>query len=351
MNTTIKSNKWMQSILQIDSDIHAAIKNLNESGMQIVLINDKSGKLVGTISDGDIRRGLLDGLELSDRVDKVMRLEPFVVNDSIPKEAAIQLMIANNIRQIPIIDSSQKVIGMHLWEEAAQVTKKDNLIVIMAGGKGTRMKPYTEKCPKPMLKVVIMRAKSQGFDKFSISINYLGSMIEDYFQDGAKFDVDINYLKEESALGTAGSLSLLNLGNNNPIIITNGDVLTDINYLDLLDFHNNNKSSGTMAVQLHEMQNPYGVVEMNGVDIVSFKEKPVTRSYINAGVYAISPSSLTLLEKQEFCDMPTLFRRIKNHKERVVAYPMHEHWLDVGRPEDLFKANNRNFFNVKGESE
>ena len=359
MNTTIKSNKWMQSILQIDSDIHAAIKNLNESGIQIVLINDKSGKLVGTISDGDIRRGLLDGLELSDRVDKVMRLEPFVVNDSIPKEAAIQLMIANNIRQIPIIDSSQKVIGMHLWEEAAQVTKKDNLIVIMAGGKGTRMKPYTEKCPKPMLKVddkpmlehIIMRAKSQGFDKFSISINYLGSMIEDYFQDGAKFDVDINYLKEESALGTAGSLSLLNLGNNNPIIITNGDVLTDINYLDLLDFHNNHKSSGTMAVQLHEMQNPYGVVEMKGVDIVSFKEKPVTRSYINAGVYAISPSSLTLLEKQEFCDMPTLFRRIKNHKERVVAYPMHEHWLDVGRPEDLFKANNRNFFNVKGESE
>lgn len=351
MNTETNSNKWMQSIMHADSDIRSAIKNLNESGIQIVLITDESGRLVGTLSDGDIRRGLLNGLELSDQVDKVMRLEPFVVNESIAKDAAIQLMIVNNIRQIPIIDSSQKVIGMYLWEEAASVNNKDNLMVIMAGGKGTRLKPHTEECPKPMLKVenkpmlehIIMRAKRQGFNKFSISINYLGSIIEDYFEDGSKFDVDITYIKEESALGTAGSLSLLNIEHNNPIIITNGDVLTDINYADLLDFHIKHSSLGTMAVQLHDMQNPYGVVEMKGVDIVGFIEKPVTRSYINAGVYALSPSSLSFLDQQQFCDMPTLFTRIKNANGKIVAYPTHEQWLDIGRPEDLFKANNGNF--------
>jgi dTDP-glucose pyrophosphorylase len=349
MNIQAKNKKWTQSILRLGEDMHSAIKNLNNSGTQIVLITDKTNILVGTISDGDIRRGLMNGLDLNSSVEKVMRLDPFVVNESITKDAATQLMMANNIRQIPIVDNSKKVIGMHLLQESAHIYAQDNLMVIMAGGKGTRLKPYTEDCPKPMLKIdgrpmlehIILRAKNQGFKKFSISINYLGNIIEDYFEEGQNLGVEISYLKEEQSLGTAGSLSLLDSSLKDSIIVTNGDVITDINYSDLMNFHIKHSASATMAVQLYDMQNPYGVVEMNGVNIIGFHEKPITRSYINAGVYAVLPSSLSLLEYGEACDMPSLFTRIQKQNKKILAYPMHEQWLDVGRPEDLTKANHK----------
>jgi NDP-sugar pyrophosphorylase family protein len=189
-----------------------------------------------------------------------------------------------------------------------------------------------------MLEHIIERAKRDGFNHFLISLHYLGEMIEDYFGDGGKLGVNISYISEGVPLGTAGSLSLMTRRPMLPFIVTNGDVLTDIHYNDFLDFHIRQGAHATMAVRQHEIQNQFGVVRTNGVEIEGFEEKPVYRSHVNAGIYVLSPNVLDHLECGEHCDMPTLFERIKKKDGRTIVYPMHEPWLDVGRPEDLYKA-------------
>jgi NDP-sugar pyrophosphorylase family protein len=188
---------------------------------------------------------------------------------------------------------------------------------------------------KPMLEHIVERAKLDGFSNFIFAVHYLGHMVEDYFGDGSRFNVKIEYLKEKEPLGTAGALSLLINKINAPFIVTNGDVITDIRYGELLDFHIRHDAMATMAVRLHEWQHPFGVVQMNGLEITGFEEKPINRTHINAGVYALNPSALSILEKNTHCDMPTLFERLQAQSDRIVAYPMHEPWLDVGKPEDF----------------
>jgi NDP-sugar pyrophosphorylase family protein len=223
---------------------------------------------------------------------------------------------------------------------------RTNLMVIMAGGMGTRLRPHTEDCPKPLLAVagkpmlehIIERAKLEGFTHFVLAIHYLGHMIEDYFGKGERLQVQIDYVREHSPLGTAGALGLLSPRPEAPFVVTNGDVITDIRYGELLDFHVRHEAAATMAVRAHEWQHPFGVVQTQGVDIVGFEEKPIARSHINAGVYVLDPKALAVLEEDAHCDMPTLFERLQARAMRTVAYPMHEPWLDVGRPEDLRRA-------------
>ena len=193
-----------------------------------------------------------------------------------------------------------------------------------------------------MLEHIIQRAKLEGFSHFVLAIHYLGHMIEDYFGNGERFGVLIDYLREQSPLGTAGALRLLNPRPNAPFMVTNGDVITDIRYGELLDFHIRHDAAATMAVRVHEWQNPFGVVHTQGVEIIGFEEKPVARSHINAGVYALDPTALNVLSADAHCDMPTLFGRLQAQAKRTVAYPMHEPWLDVGRPDDLSRANTEN---------
>jgi NDP-sugar pyrophosphorylase family protein len=212
---------------------------------------------------------------------------------------------------------------------------------------GTRLRPHTEDCPKPLLLVagkpmlehIIERAKLEGFNHFVLAIHYLGHMIEEYFGNGERLGVRIDYLREESPLGTAGALGLLKPIPDAPFVVTNGDVITDIRYGELLDFHTRHAATATMAVRVHEWQHPFGVVQTQGVEIVGFEEKPIARSHINAGVYALDPSALRVLTADAHCDMPTLFERLQANKRLTVAYPMHEPWLDVGRPDDLKRAN------------
>jgi NDP-sugar pyrophosphorylase family protein len=220
-------------------------------------------------------------------------------------------------------------------------------MVIMAGGMGKRLRPHTENCPKPMLPVagkpmlehIIDRAKKEGFIHFVISINYLGHMIESHFGNGDNLGVKIHYLREQSPLGTVGALSLLSPMPSLPFVVTNGDVVSDIRFSEILDFHSRHSADATMAVRLHEWQHPFGVVQTQGVEIIGFDEKPIARSHINAGVYVLETSALQLLKPEEKCDMPTLFERLKAQGKLTVAYPMHEPWLDVGRPDDLKQAN------------
>lgn len=340
-------NIWRQVILPIDSTIQQAIRNLNESSMKIVVVVNARGELEGTISDGDIRRGLLKGLDFNSPIESIIHRNALVVPPALGRETVMQLMRVNKIQQIPVVDEHQQVVGLHLWDELSTPPVRSNLMVIMAGGKGIRLRPFTENCPKPlvlvagkpMLEHIIERGKLEGFRHFVLAIHYLGHMIEDYFGNGERLGVRIDYLREQSPLGTAGALGLLKPRPDAPFVVTNGDVLTDIRYGELLDFHMRQNASATMAVRLHEWQHPFGVVQTKGVEIVGFEEKPIARTHINAGVYVLEADALTVLEEGAPCDMPTLFERLQAKMKRTVAYPMHEPWLDVGRPDDLSLAN------------
>ena len=341
---------WRQAILPLDSTIQDAIRNLDQLAVRIILIVNESEELHGTISDGDIRRGLLRGLNLNSPIASIVHLNPLVVPPEVGRETVMQLMTVNKVQQIPIVNELRRVVGLHLWDEIAVPPVRSNLMVIMAGGMGKRLRPYTETCPKPLLPIagkpmlehIIERAKLEGFSHFVLAIHYLGHLIEEYFGSGDRWNVRIDYLREESPLGTAGALKLLDPLPEAPFIVTNGDVITDIHYGEMLDFHTRYDAIATMAVRAHEWQHPFGVVQTEGVEIVGFEEKPVVRTHINAGVYALAQDALNVLNKGEHCDMPTLFERLQSEAKRTVAYPMHEPWLDVGRPDDLTRANKEN---------
>jgi NDP-sugar pyrophosphorylase family protein len=342
--------RWRQAILPVKTSIQHAIRSLDQASIKIVMVVNETGELEGTISDGDIRRGLLKGLDLSSPIASVIHRNALVVTPDMGRDVVLQLMGANKIQQIPIVNELRQVVGVHLWDEITTLPARSNLMIIMAGGMGTRLRPYTETCPKPLLPVagkpmlehIIERAKLEGFSHFVLAVHYLGHMIESHFGNGEKLGVRIDYLNERSPLGTAGALGLLSPRPVAPFVVTNGDVITDIHYGELLDFHVRHSAMATMAVRMHEWQHPFGVVQTRGIEIVGFEEKPVARSHINAGVYALEPDALNLLSQDAHCDMPTLFERLQAKAMRTVAYPMHEPWLDVGRPDDLSRANSEN---------
>ncbi|MDA9287265.1 nucleotidyltransferase family protein [Amylibacter sp.] len=339
--------QWRSALVPADATLQQVIRNLDDSSLQISLVTSPDEVLVGTVTDGDIRRGLLRGLDMNSPIDSIIHRDAMVASPQISRDLVIDLMRANGVSALPILNESRQVVGLHLLNELLVPEKRPNPMVIMAGGRGTRLMPHTENCPKPMLPLgdkpmlehIIERAKAQGFKHFLLSIYYLGHMIEDYFGDGSQWQVQIEYLREDTPLGTAGAIGLMVDRPKIPFLVTNGDVITDIDYGELLGFHVRQGATATMAVRAHEWQHPFGVVQTDGIDILGFEEKPISRSYINAGVYALDPDALDLLYDYNHCDMPTLFERIKNNRGRTVAYPMHEPWLDVGRPDDLIEAH------------
>ena len=347
---TSQLDLWRDSIVKINTPIKIAIERLNKVGIKIALVLDENFRLLGTISDGDFRRGMLSGLTLEDTVEKIMNKNPRTVNEGTSRLEILKLMNDTKILQIPIVDRNNFVIGLHLWDDISVQAKYSNIMVIMAGGKGSRLHPQTENRPKPMLLVagipilehIIKRARSQGFNHFIIAINYLGQIIEDYFKDGHKFGVKIEYLHEDVPLGTAGALSLLSHKPERAFIVTNGDVITDINYSDFLEYHTVQNAAATVAVHTHEFQIPYGVVQINGLEVESYEEKPIVSSLINAGVYALDPDILDLITEPKFRDMPELLDISRDLKKKVIVYPLHESWIDIGRPIDLEIANKNN---------
>jgi len=337
---------WRRAILSRDASIRDAIRNLDEVGIKIVIVTDANGVLEGTVSDGDIRRGLLRGLELDQPLSAVLHRDALVVPPEMERELVLQMMVANKIQQIPVVGEQRQVVGLHLWDELASTPVRTNPMVIMAGGKGTRLRPQTQNCPKPLLPVagkpmidhIIERGRLDGFSNFYVAVWYLGHMLEEHLGNGDRLGVKVDYLREQEPLGTAGALALLPRPDM-PFLVTNGDVLTDIHYGELLDFHVRQGAIATMAVRTHEWQHPFGVVQTRGVEITGFEEKPVSRTRINAGVYVLEPEALDVLEGGGHCDMPSLFERLQARGRRIVAYPVHEPWLDLGLPDDLFRAN------------
>ena len=344
---TDTDSRWRRALISPEATLTETIETLNTVAIKLALCVDSDGRLVGAVTDGDLRRGLLRGLSMQDSVREILNRNPLVVPEGTERETVRAIMQVNKVLQVPVVDVAGRVVALHLWDALDKVHTHNHTMVIMAGGKGTRLRPYTENCPKPMLPVagkpilqhIIERAKSQGFGRFVLSLNYLGQMIRDHFGDGSSHGLTIAYVEEDEPLGTAGALSLINPRPESAFVVTNGDVLTNIDYRELIEFRERHAAHGVMAVRMYEWTNPYGVVQMEGVNITGFAEKPVSRSYINAGVYAFSPAVLDHLVRDCHCDMPTLFDRLREAKHSTVAYPMHEPWLDVGRPDDLARAN------------
>jgi dTDP-glucose pyrophosphorylase len=349
-----KDLRWRETLLRSTKSIKEAINQLNDNGLQIVLVISENNQLLGTVTDGDIRRGILTGIDIDQNVTQILNPNFQFASPEMSQFEAKNRMSVLQIHHLPVLNSNGEVIGIHFLNDLNSNKFHENRVVVMAGGKGTRLHPYTENCPKPMLLIgnrpilhhILERAKAEGFYNFVFSIHYLGNMIEQYFGDGKKFGVNINYIREDVPLGTAGSLDLLDRESTLPIIVINGDLLTEIPYSDMLSFHSENGAQATMAVRTYEWKHPYGVVKTNGTEIVGYEEKPVSRTQINAGVYILENSALTHLPPKTNIDMPNFLESLRTQGFKVSAFAVHEQWLDVGRPidfklaEDLFRNQN-----------
>ena len=318
-----KELNWKSALLPPSSSIKEVVKNLNNTKFQISLIAKKN-KLLGTVTDGDIRRGLLLGITLKDRVNKIMNKNVITVNENTNLQLVKEIMKLKSILQIPIIDKQGKITGLHFWNKILTDKKRNNLVVIMAGGFGKRMKKKTYLTPKPMLLLygkpilehIINNLKECGFYNILLTTHYLDYKIRDYFKNGKQFGVRINYIKEKKPLGTAGSLSQILNKKNDVILVTNGDVISNINYSELLHYHKNNKSQATMAVREIKNQNSFGVVESNGLEIKKINEKPISKIFINAGIYALNTNLFKLIKKNNYLSMTDFFNKLIIDKKK-----------------------------------
>ena len=336
---------WKKAIIRNTASTRDALEIIDHAAIQIGLVVDADDLLLGTVTDGDIRRSILRGIELDADVTEIMKTSPIVCNECISEELATQLMRANHVNQLPVVTDAGRIVGLHTMN-AKRPNKLPNQLLIMAGGFGKRLMPLTRTVPKPMLKVggkpmlehIIEKAKNEGFCNFLISVFYLDDQIRQYFGDGSRWDINIKYLTEPEPLGTAGALTLIDPVPMHDIVVTNGDILSNIPLRKILSYHQLHQAGATMAVHYREWENPYGVVETDGVDILNINEKPVQKNKINAGVYVISPKSINKIGRSCALSMTDFFSSMIDQSETVVAYPLHEQWLDVGRHEDLAKA-------------
>jgi len=322
-----------------------AVACIDASGGQIALVTNEAGRLCGTITDGDIRRGILGGATLASSAGEVMNPSPRTAAKGAPGWEIAARLKRDQIAQMPIVDDDGIVVDILYADELCGPDASSHSVVIMAGGLGTRLRPITETIPKPMLpvagrpilEIIVERFQQQGFRSITLCLNYLGEVIEDHFGDGSKFGVEISYVREEKRMGTAGALSLLSPRPALPIIVMNGDILTSVNFGQLLSFHYDNLALATMGLNRFQYQLPYGVVQVQNHNIVSFTEKPAYDFFVNAGIYVVSPEALDHVPADKYFDMPALFDQLM--PDRRVAFPIHEYWLDIGRHDDLERAS------------
>lgn len=343
------SHCWQKALISSSSTIKQALEVINSEAMRVAVVVTKENKLLGLVTDGDIRRGLLKNLALTDRVTKIMSSNPIAAGQGASKEQLVELMEQKQILSVPLLNREGKVVGLETIHSALSKKTYKNPVFIMAGGFGTRLKPLTNSCPKPMLKIggvpiletLITSFAKAGFVNFYISTHYMPEQIHEYFLDGSEFGVKINYVHEDAPLGTGGALGLLPEDLPDlPLIMINGDVLTKVNFQKLIDFHIQNEADATMCVREYDYQIPYGVIEGEGNRVVSMAEKPIHRFFVNAGIYVISPKVIKSVAKNQRIDMPTLLEERMSEGEEVLMFPIHEYWLDIGRMSDFKKAQN-----------
>ncbi|MBF0231437.1 MAG: nucleotidyltransferase family protein [Desulfamplus sp.] len=338
---------WHKIILEKDDTMKTAIEILNSESLRIVMVVDDEKHLIGTVTDGDIRRALLKHMTLSTPISQFMKMDPTVAIKGESKEEILAKMKTLDILQIPIVDSERRVVGLETIQRLYKRRTFDNPVFIMAGGFGRRLRPLTDDVPKPMLKIgnkpiletILDQFIESGFHNFFISTHYKAEMVHEYFGDGSTRNVTIQYVYEKEPLGTAGALGLLPKKLPNlPILMMNGDLLTKIDFKELLNFHNEQGGDATICVRKYDFQVPYGVIESRDNRITKIVEKPVHKFFVNAGIYALNSAIIEKLDGITYIDMPHLLESRIETGGQVNMFPLHEYWMDIGEKGQFIQA-------------
>lgn len=340
--------KWENIVVHTKQTLFETMKIIDETSLQFAVVVDEDNHLLGTVTDGDIRRGILRGEGLEVPINLIMNPNPFSAKYGLKTNTYKQLMKSKNLKQLPIVNDQNQIVDI-LFIDHLETPANKNQVILMLGGLGKRLRPLTNDIPKPMLKVgnkpivesIIEGFKQYGYTNFIFSVNYKKEVIQDYFQNGNIMGISIDYIEEKKRMGTAGALSLLENRPTEPFFVMNGDLLTQVNFDQLMQFHQEQNAVATMCVREYEYQVPYGVIETDGVELISIKEKPIHRSFVNAGIYVLSPEVFEYIPVDTFYDMPSLFEALINQGKKTSVFPIHEYWLDIGRVDDFNRANDQ----------
>ena len=338
---------WTKTFVSCESSLREVIATIDKAELQIALVVDKKTRLLGVITDGDVRRGLLKGLTLEAKAHEVMTQKPLTATPEMRLIAIEKLMQAHSLMHVPVIDEDGVMVSLAIQGKLLPRERFENEIFLMVGGLGTRLGELTKELPKPLLKIgnkpileiILDSFLAQGFYKFTFAVNYKAELIESYFGDGSKWGADINYLRESKRMGTCGALSLIEERPELPFLVMNGDLLTKINFKHLLEFHKARNSLATMAVREYDVQVPFGVISLEGNRIKDLVEKPTQRYFVNAGVYVLSPEALDFIPNDSFYDITTLFQDLLHKGLPTHSFPIYEYWLDIGRMSDFHQAH------------
>ncbi|WP_211220574.1 nucleotidyltransferase family protein [Halodesulfovibrio aestuarii] len=346
LNMFQAEDSWKKMVVLPTDSIQSVLKVLERTGTQIVFVTNASMDLLGSVTDGDIRRGLLRGISLSECVSTVMHESPIAFYGEGSDSDFCEIMQRKCIRAVPLVKNG-RVVDIKVLSDLLRPQKHDNPVFLMAGGFGTRLSPLTDDCPKPLLNVggmpmlerMLLNFIKEGFHLFYISTHYMAEKIRDYFGNGEAWNVTIQYVHEETPLGTGGALGLLPADLPDlPLLMINGDILTNISFGKLLNFHMNQDADATMCVREYEYQVPYGVVTAEGNRISGMVEKPVQCFHVNAGIYVLSPDIVKCVQSNCRIDMPTLLEQHIALNKNISMYPIHDYWLDIGRMDDFQRA-------------
>lgn len=340
-------DNWRKIVVDETTSIFDAIKVIDAGAIGAVLVVDHNYRLVGTITDGDVRRALLQQVDFNKAVTEIMNKKPKAVRTGVSPEKILKTMQKNSLHHIPVVNKQSVVMGLTIMDELIATKQHDNWVVIMAGGLGKRLRPLTEDCPKPLLKIeskpvlqiILEQLIEYGFHRFVFSLNYRGQMIRDYFKDGKQLGVTIKYIEEEQALGTAGPLGLFDQSLDQPLIVMNGDIITRLNFNHLLEFHSNQDTKATVCVREYQQTIPYGVVEINKDQLLALEEKPINNYFVNAGIYVLEPEILKYIPENQAYDMTDLIKNLIQTKHKTAVFPIREYWTDIGRIEDYKQAH------------
>lgn len=319
---------------------------MDKSGAGIALAVHGDFKLMGTISDGDIRKALLKGCALDTKIAGLINRNCFSVLPTFPRVKVLDIMQARRFEQVPIVDEAGRVIGIHLLHDMLGAVSSPSWAVIMAGGKGMRLRPLTENIPKPMIPVagrpilerIILHLVSYGINRIFLAVNYLSDMIEDHFQDGSQFGVSIEYLRENEPLGSGGAISLLPEMPKHPLIVMNGDLIEDANFAKMINFHSQNDFYATMGVYPYFHQVPFGCVKMKNNTLTSIVEKPILEETVNAGIYVLSPKAVSHVPQDTAFPITSLFENALGSDDACGTFVLEKEWLDIGSPQQLRQA-------------
>lgn len=337
---------WRKTLVDQNATVRDAMAVLDEGSAQIALVVDDRQHLLGVITDGDIRRGILKGIGLNGPVSAVMRRDPTTVSPDEGRPKALELMRALDVKQVPVVDDAGRVVGLHVLK-LARAAERPNWVMLMVGGLGQRLRPFTEVMPKPLLplggrpllETIIESFVAQGFQNFYLSVNYKADMVQMVIGDGARFGANVRYVRETERLGTAGAMGLLPELPAAPLILMNGDLLTKVDFGQLLEFHAEQGGLATMAVREYAMQIPYGVIDLKDHSVARIVEKPLQTFFVNAGIYVLEPEVVARVAPHQPLDMPDLLAGLIADGHKVAAFPIREYWADIGTREDFDRAS------------